>query len=82
MSDALSELPELVVLAALAGAPAGLAADELMGVLEGAGADAQAALDSAEKLLVAGSVRLEGARFVIRNPNAASTCGCGSSFSV
>jgi iron-sulfur cluster insertion protein len=26
--------------------------------------------------------KLEGARFVIRNPNAASTCGCGSSFSV
>lgn len=25
---------------------------------------------------------LEGARFVIRNPNAVSTCGCGSSFSV
>ncbi len=25
---------------------------------------------------------LEGARFVIRNPNASSTCGCGSSFSV
>lgn len=25
---------------------------------------------------------LQGARFVIRNPNAASTCGCGSSFSV
>jgi iron-sulfur cluster insertion protein len=25
---------------------------------------------------------LEGARFVIRNPNAASTCGCGSSFTV
>jgi iron-sulfur cluster insertion protein len=25
---------------------------------------------------------LEGARFVIRNPNAQSTCGCGSSFSV
>ena len=25
---------------------------------------------------------LEGARFVIRNPNAASTCGCGSSFSM
>jgi len=23
---------------------------------------------------------LEGARFVIRNPNAATTCGCGSSF--
>ncbi|EGJ09543.1 MULTISPECIES: iron-sulfur cluster insertion protein ErpA [Rubrivivax] len=26
--------------------------------------------------------RLDGARFVIRNPNATSTCGCGSSFSV
>jgi iron-sulfur cluster insertion protein len=25
---------------------------------------------------------LEGAQFVIRNPNATSTCGCGSSFSV
>jgi len=25
---------------------------------------------------------LEGARFVTRNPNASSTCGCGSSFSV
>lgn len=24
---------------------------------------------------------LEGAQFVIRNPNAQSTCGCGSSFS-
>ena len=24
---------------------------------------------------------LEGARFVIRNPNAQTTCGCGSSFS-
>ncbi len=24
---------------------------------------------------------LQGAQFVIRNPNAASTCGCGSSFS-
>lgn len=25
---------------------------------------------------------LEGSRFVIKNPNANSTCGCGSSFSV
>lgn len=25
---------------------------------------------------------LEGARFLIRNPNATSTCGCGTSFSV
>jgi iron-sulfur cluster insertion protein len=26
--------------------------------------------------------KLDGARFVIRNPNATSTCGCGSSFNV
>ena len=25
---------------------------------------------------------LEGSRFVIHNPNAQTTCGCGSSFSV
>ena len=25
---------------------------------------------------------LEGSRFVVTNPNAATTCGCGSSFSV
>jgi iron-sulfur cluster insertion protein len=25
---------------------------------------------------------LEGARFIINNPNASSTCGCGSSFSI
>ena len=25
---------------------------------------------------------VEGAQFVIKNPNASSTCGCGSSFSV
>ncbi|HEX5278199.1 MAG TPA: iron-sulfur cluster insertion protein ErpA [Fluviicoccus sp.] len=25
---------------------------------------------------------LQGSRFVVRNPNATSTCGCGSSFSV
>ncbi len=25
---------------------------------------------------------LEGSRFLIKNPNAASTCGCGSSFSM
>jgi len=28
------------------------------------------------------SESLHGAQFVIRNPNAKSTCGCGSSFSV
>lgn len=26
------------------------------------------------------SESLQGARFIIRNPNAATTCGCGSSF--
>lgn len=25
---------------------------------------------------------LEGARFLVRNPNAATTCGCGASFSM
>jgi iron-sulfur cluster insertion protein len=25
---------------------------------------------------------LQGAQFVIRNPNASTTCGCGSSFSI
>jgi iron-sulfur cluster insertion protein len=25
---------------------------------------------------------LEGSRFVINNPNASTTCGCGSSFSI
>jgi hypothetical protein len=28
------------------------------------------------------SESLQGAQFVIRNPNAKSTCGCGSSFTV
>jgi len=28
------------------------------------------------------SETLQGAQFVIKNPNAATTCGCGSSFSV
>ena len=28
------------------------------------------------------SENLQGARFVIRNPNAKTTCGCGSSFAV
>lgn len=28
------------------------------------------------------SESLQGARFIIRNPNAATTCGCGSSFGI
>lgn len=44
-------------------------------------------VDSLSIQYLAGSVvdyteGLEGSRFVIRNPNAATTCGCGSSFSV
>ncbi|TPT29255.1 iron-sulfur cluster insertion protein ErpA, partial [Acinetobacter baumannii] len=25
---------------------------------------------------------LEGSRFIVQNPNATTTCGCGSSFSI
>ena len=25
---------------------------------------------------------LQGAQFIVKNPNATSTCGCGSSFSI
>lgn len=44
-------------------------------------------VDSLSIQYLAGSVvdyseGLDGSRFVIRNPNAATTCGCGSSFSV
>ena len=27
-------------------------------------------------------VGLEGSRFIVENPNATTTCGCGSSFSI
>jgi len=45
------------------------------------------ALDRRDELPVPGRRRIdyqegiEGAQFVIKNPNATSTCGCGSSFS-
>lgn len=44
-------------------------------------------VDSLSVQYLAGSVvdyteGLQGARFVIENPNAETTCGCGSSFSV
>ena len=44
-------------------------------------------LDSLSYAYLAGSridfvENLEGARFVVENPNADTTCGCGSSFSV
>jgi iron-sulfur cluster insertion protein len=35
-----------------------------------------------EKQAVDYSEGLEGSRFVVTNPNATSTCGCGSSFSI
>lgn len=48
---------------------------------------ARVAIDPKSLLLVSGSVlnyndTLTGAGFVIQNPNATSTCGCGESFSV
>ncbi len=58
-------------------------------VIEGAGAHGgQRVLVDAESLpFLEGSVvdfkdELIGARFAIENPNATSTCGCGTSFSV
>lgn len=66
------DLSELVVLAALAGAPAGLAPDELFSVLESAGADPDAALRSAEMLLGRGDVYAEGERFYLASSGAAA----------
>ncbi|MGR3703112.1 MAG: HesB/IscA family protein [Paracoccaceae bacterium] len=59
------------------------AADDL--VLEGAGE--RVVVDSVSLPFLAGAVidfseELIGARFVIENPNAASSCGCGISFSM
>jgi iron-sulfur cluster insertion protein len=59
------------------------AADDL--VLEGAGE--RVVVDSVSLPFLAGAVidfseELIGARFVIENPNASSSCGCGISFSM
>lgn len=59
------------------------AADDL--VLEGAGQ--KVLVDPVSLPFLAGAVidfedELIGARFVIENPNAASSCGCGTSFSI
>ena len=48
---------------------------------------AQVVVDPASLGLIAGSVidyvsSLQGSQFVVQNPNAASTCGCGTSFSI
>lgn len=49
--------------------------------------DAVMVVDSLSYQYLAGSVidyieGLEGSRFVVDNPNATTTCGCGSSFSI
>lgn len=49
--------------------------------------DAKVIIDNASHALIAGSVirykqSLEASQFVIENPNAKSSCGCGSSFGV
>ncbi len=54
-------------------------------VLEGAGQ--QVLIDEVSLPLLAGAVidfteELIGARFVVQNPNATSSCGCGVSFSM
>lgn len=59
------------------------AADDL--ILEGAGQ--RVAVDTVSLPFLTGAVidfsdELIGARFVIDNPNATSSCGCGTSFSV
>ena len=58
-------------------------ADDL--ILEGEGQ--QVVVDPVSLPFLAGAVidfedELIGARFVIENPNAASSCGCGTSFSI
>lgn len=59
------------------------AADDL--VLEGAGE--KVVVDATSLPFLAGATidfteELIGARFVIENPNASSSCGCGTSFSI
>ena len=63
------------------------AADDV--VLEGAGANAgervvidTVSLPFLENAVIDFTEELIGARFVIENPNATSSCGCGTSFSM
>lgn len=49
--------------------------------------DVKVLVDSLSYQYLVGSVvdyieGLEGARFIVQNPNATTTCGCGSSFSI
>lgn len=59
------------------------AADDL--VLEGAGQKVlvdQVSLPFLTNAVIDFTEEIIGARFVIENPNAASSCGCGTSFSI
>lgn len=59
------------------------AADDL--VLEGAGQKVlvdPVSLPFLENAVIDFSEELIGARFVVQNPNATSSCGCGTSFSI
>jgi iron-sulfur cluster assembly accessory protein len=59
------------------------AADDL--VLEGAGQRVlvdPVSLPFLENAVIDFSEELIGARFVVQNPNATSSCGCGTSFSI
>lgn len=59
------------------------AADDL--VLEGAGQKVlvdQVSLPFLSNAVIDYTEELIGARFVIENPNASSSCGCGTSFSI
>lgn len=54
---------------------------------EFANGDVKVLVDSLSYQYLVGSVvdyleGLEGSRFVVQNPNATTTCGCGSSFSI
>ena len=49
--------------------------------------DVKTLVDSLSYQYLVGSVvdyieGLEGSRFIVQNPNATTTCGCGSSFSI
>ena len=57
------------------------------GDLTGENAGVQLVIDPMSlQYLIGGTIDytegLEGSRFVVNNPNASSTCGCGSSFSI
>ncbi len=59
------------------------AADDL--VLEGAGQKVlvdQVSLPFLSNAVIDFTEELIGARFVVENPNASSSCGCGTSFSM